>query len=290
MTQLSRRSSLKKLVLGTAAFSSLPLLQAEAGNSLSPLKGNVNHAVCHWPFHPMSLEELCIAIKKIGFNAIDLVGPDNWHILQKHGVECSMANGADLGIVKGFNDKANHEKLYEGYAEVIPLVAKAGYKNIIAFSGNRTGMDDETGLQNCTEGIKKVVSIAEKHGVTIIMELLNSKVDHKDYMCDNSAWGVELCKRVGSDNFKLLYDIYHMQIMEGDIIRTIKRDHQYFGHYHTAGNPGRNEIDNSQEINYPAVVRAILDTGYKGYLCQEFIPKATDKIASLEEAIKICDL
>lgn len=290
MTQLSRRTSLKKMVLGSAALSSLPILQTEAKSLETPLKGNVNHAVCHWPFNPMSLEDLCIAIKKIGFNAIDLVGPDNWHILQKHGVECSMANGADLGIVQGFNDKANHEKLFEGYAKVIPLVAKAGYKNIIAFSGNRNGMDDETGLQNCTEGLKKVVGIAEKHGVTIIMELLNSKVDHKDYMCDNSPWGVELCKRVGSDNFKLLYDIYHMQIMEGDIIRTIKRDHQYFGHYHTAGNPGRNEIDSSQEINYPAVVRAILDTGYKGYLCQEFIPKATDKIASLEQAIKICDL
>lgn len=290
MTQLSRRTSLKKMVLGSAALSSLPILQTEAKSLETPLKGNVNHAVCHWPFNPMSLEDLCIAIKKIGFNAIDLVGPDNWHILQKHGVECSMANGADLGIVQGFNDKANHEKLFEGYAKVIPLVAKAGYKNIIAFSGNRNGMDDETGLQNCTEGLKKVVGIAEKHGVTIIMELLNSKVDHKDYMCDNSPWGVELCKRVGSDNFKLLYDIYHMQIMEGDIIRTIKRDHQYFGHYHTAGNPGRNEIDSSQEINYPAVVRAILDTGYKGYLCQEFIPKATDKIASLEKAIKICDL
>jgi hydroxypyruvate isomerase len=290
MTQLSRRTSLKKMVLGSAALSSLPILQTEAKSLETPLKGNVNHAVCHWPFNPMSLEDLCIAIKKIGFNAIDLVGPDNWHILQKHGVECSMANGADLGIVQGFNDKANHEKLVAGYSKVIPLVAKAGYKNIIAFSGNRNGMDEETGLQNCTEGLKKVVGIAEKHGVTIIMELLNSKVDHKDYMCDNSTWGVELCKRVGSDNFKLLYDIYHMQIMEGDIIRTIKRDHQYFGHYHTAGNPGRNEIDNSQEINYPAVVRAILDTGYKGYLCQEFIPKAADKIASLEQAIKICDL
>ncbi|MFC0264243.1 hydroxypyruvate isomerase family protein [Fontibacter flavus] len=290
MTQLSRRTSLKKMVLGSAALSCLPILQTEAKSLETPLKGNVNHAVCHWPFNPMSLEDLCIAIKKIGFNAIDLVGPDNWHILQKHGVECSMANGADMGIVQGFNDKANHDQLYEGYAKVIPLVAKAGYKNIIAFSGNRNGMDDETGLQNCTEGLKKVVGIAEKHGVTIIMELLNSKVDHKDYMCDNSAWGVKLCKSVGSENFKLLYDIYHMQIMEGDIIRTIKRDHQYFGHYHTAGNPGRNEIDSSQEINYPAVVRAILDTGYKGYLCQEFIPKATDKIASLEQAIKICDL
>ncbi|PSL02588.1 hydroxypyruvate isomerase family protein [Cecembia rubra] len=290
MKENSRRNSLKKLVMGTAALSSLPYLESKAITISGPLKGNVKHAVCHWPFNPMTLEELCIGIKKIGFNAIDLIGPNNWHILQKHGVECSMCNGADLGIVQGFNDPQYHEKLIQGYAEVIPLMAKAGYKNIIAFSGNRKGMDDETGLKNCAIGLKKVMGIAEKYGVTVIMELLNSKVDHPDYMCDKSAWGVELCKLVGSENLKLLYDIYHMQIMEGDLIRTIKRDHQYFGHYHTAGNPGRNEIDETQEINYPAVVRAILDTGFKGYLCQEFVPKTKDKMAALEQAIKICDL
>jgi hydroxypyruvate isomerase len=195
-----------------------------------------------------------------------------------------------MGIVKGWNDKQNHEQLIKGYTEVIPLVAKAGYKNLIAFSGNRNGMDDETGMRNSDEGLKKIMALAEKNNVTIIMELLNSRVDHPDYMCDKSAWGVELCKMVGSPNLKLLYDIYHMQIMEGDLIRTIKRDHQFIGHYHTAGNPGRNEIDETQEINYPAVVRAVLDTGYKGYFCQEFIPKAADKMASLEQAVRICDL
>lgn len=290
MKENSRRKSLKKLLLGTATLGSLPYLEAKAVQENEPLKGNVNHAVCHWPFNPMTLEELCIGIKKIGFNAIDLVGPNNWHILQKHGVECSMCNGADLGIVQGFNDPQYHQKLLQGYQEVIPLMAKAGYKNIIAFSGNRKGMDDETGLKNCANGLKKIMSVAENHGVTVTMELLNSKIDHPDYMCDKSAWGVELCKLVGSENLKLLYDIYHMQIMEGDLIRTIKRDHQYFGHYHTAGNPGRNEIDETQEIYYPAVVRAILDTGFKGYLCQEFVPKSKDKMAALEQAIKICDL
>jgi hydroxypyruvate isomerase len=254
------------------------------------LKGNVNHAVCHWPFNPMTIEELCIGIKKIGFNAIDLIGPNNWHILQKHGVECSMCNGADMGIVKGWNDPKNHEQLIKGYEEVIPLVAKAGYKNLIAFSGNRNGMDDETGLKNSAEGLKKIMATAEKNNVMVIMELLNSKVDHADYMCDKSAWGIELCKRVESPNLKLLYDIYHMQIMEGDIIRTIKRDHQYFGHYHTAGNPGRNEIDETQEIYYPPIVKAILETGYKGYFCQEFVPKKADKMASLAEAVRLCDL
>ncbi|WP_373521993.1 hydroxypyruvate isomerase family protein [Aquiflexum sp.] len=290
MTQLSRRNSLKKILLGTAAAGSLPLMGDCTQEDKSQLKGNVNHAVCHWPFNPMTLEELCVGIKKIGFNAIDLVGPNNWNILKANGVECSLCNGADMGIEKGFNDKQYHSQLIKGYTEVIPLVAKAGYKNLIAFSGNRNGMDDETGMKNAAEGLKKIMPLAEKNGVTVIMELLNSKVNHPDYMCDKSAWGVELCKMVGSPNLKLLYDIYHMQIMEGDLIRTIKRDHQYFGHYHTAGNPGRNEIDETQEIYYPAVVRAVLDTGFKGYFCQEFIPKAEDKMASLEQAIRICDL
>ncbi len=290
MTQLNRRSSIKKILLGTVAATGLPLINSQAESLPYQLKGNVNHAVCHWPFNPMTLEELCIEIKKIGFNAIDLVGPNNWHILQKHGVECSMCNGGDMGIVKGWNDPQNHEQLIKGYEEIIPLVSKAGYKNLIAFSGNRNGMDDETGLKNSAEGLKKIMATAEKHNVMIIMELLNSKVDHPDYMCDKSAWGIELCKMVDSPNLKLLYDIYHMQIMEGDLIRTIQRDHQYFGHYHTAGNPGRNEIDETQEIYYPPIVQAILDTGYKGYFCQEFIPKKADKMASLAEAIKICDL
>lgn len=290
MTQLNRRSSIKKILLGTVAATGLPLINSQAESLPYQLKGNVNHAVCHWPFNPMTLEELCIEIKKIGFNAIDLVGPNNWHILQKHGVECSMCNGGDMGIVKGWNDPQNHEQLIKGYEEIIPLVSKAGYKNLIAFSGNRNSMDDETGLKNSAEGLKKIMATAEKHNVMIIMELLNSKVDHPDYMCDKSAWGIELCKMVDSPNLKLLYDIYHMQIMEGDLIRTIQRDHQYFGHYHTAGNPGRNEIDETQEIYYPPIVQAILDTGYKGYFCQEFIPKKANKMASLAEAIKICDL
>jgi hydroxypyruvate isomerase len=290
MTQLSRRNSLKKMLVGTVAATGLPLINAQAESNPYQLKGNVNHAVCHWPFNPMTIEELCIEIKKIGFNAIDLVGPNNWHILQKNGVVCSLCNGADMGIVKGWNDPKNHEQLIKGYEEVIPLVAKAGYKNLIAFSGNRNGMDDQTGMKNSAEGLKKIMATAEKHNVMIIMELLNSKVDHPDYMCDKSAWGIELCKMVGSPNLKLLYDIYHMQIMEGDIIRTIKRDHQYFGHYHTAGNPGRNEIDETQEIYYPPIVKAILETGYKGYFCQEFVPKKADKMASLADAVRICDL
>lgn len=292
MNQNTRRSTLKKMLLGSAAISAWPTFANASSeiNSFSPLKGNVNHAVCYWTYNFLSLDELCEVIKEIGFNAIDLIGPNDWETLKKHDVTCSLCNGAELGIEKGWNDPANHEELFKNYTEMIPKVAEAGYKNLICFSGNRNGMDDETGLKNATEGLKKITSLAEKHNVVLIMELLNSKVDHKDYMCDNTKWGIELCKNVGSENLKLLYDIYHMQIMEGDIIRTIKNDHQYFGHYHTAGNPGRNEIDDSQEINYPAVVKAIVDTGFDGYVCQEFIPKAEDKIASLEEAIQICDV
>ncbi len=290
MTQLNRRNSLKKILMGTVAAGTLPALTVQAHQSKTPLKGNVNHSVCAWTYGFLSLDELCVAVKKIGFNAIDLVGPKGWDTLKAHNVDCSLCNGAEINIAQGFNDPQYHAQLIKNYTEMIPMVAKAGYKNLICFSGNRNGMDDETGMKNCADALKKLVGLAEKHNVVLIMELLNSRVDHKDYMCDKSAWGIELCKMVGSANLKLLYDIYHMQIDEGDLIRTIRNNHQYFGHYHTAGNPGRNEIDETQEINYPAVVKAILDTGYKGYIVQEFIPKASDKLASLEQAVRICDL
>jgi hydroxypyruvate isomerase len=254
------------------------------------LKGNVNHSVCRWTYSSVPLDELCKHVNEIGFAAIDLVGPKDWDTLKKYNVYSSMCSGADLGIPNGWNDKQNHERLIKNYSDYIDLVSKAGYKNLICFSGNRKGMDDETGLKNCTEGLKQIMALAEKKGVVIQMELLNSKVDHKDYMCDKSAWGVELSKRVGSENFKLLYDIYHMQIDEGDVIRTIKDNYKHFGHYHTGGVPGRHEIDESQELYYPAIMKAIVETGYKGYVAQEFIPAKQDKIASLEKAVKICDV
>jgi hydroxypyruvate isomerase len=201
-----------------------------------------------------------------------------------------MCNGAEISLKEGWNDKQYHSTLIKSYSDHIDLVSKAGYKNLICFSGNRRDMDDETGLKNCVEGLKNIMSLAEKKGVIIQMELLNSKVDHKDYMCDKSGWGVELCKRVGSENFKLLYDIYHMQIDEGDVIRTIQDNNKYFGHYHTGGVPGRHEINESQELYYPAIMKAIVATGFKGYVAQEFIPAAQDKVASLRQAIDICDV
>ena len=201
-----------------------------------------------------------------------------------------MCNGAEISLSKGWNDKQYHSTLIKNYTEHIDLVANAGFRNLFTASGNRNGMDDETGLKNCVEGIKQVIGQAEKRGVVIQMELLNSKVDHKDYMCDRTQWGVELCKRIGSPNFKLLYDIYHMQIDEGDVIRTIRDYNTYIGHYHTAGVPGRHEIDETQELYYPAIMKAILATGFNDYVAQEFIPLAADKLESLRKAVMICDV
>ncbi|MEQ1675796.1 MAG: TIM barrel protein [Chitinophagaceae bacterium] len=293
---MQRRSAIKNLVAGTAAFAFTNKINA-AGTDMAEhsyqLKGTINHSVCRWTYGYLSLDELCLTVKKIGFSAIDLVGPKEWDILKTHGVYSSMCNGAEISLTEGWNDKQYHSKLVKNYSEHIELVSKAGYKNLICFSGNRKGMNDEAGMNTCVEGLKQIIGLAEQKGVIIQMELFNSKVDHKDYMADKSAWGVELCKRLGSPNFKLLYDIYHMQINEGDVIRTINDNHQYFGHYHTAGVPGRHEIDESQELFYPAIMRAIVATGHKGYVAQEFIPTGTeskDKIAALRKAVKICDV
>lgn len=294
MSEHSRRSAIKNLMAGAALAGSSSWLESCATTSkieTLKLKGNINHSVCQWCYNFLPLEDLCKAVKGIGFSAIDLIGPKDWPMLQQYGIYSSMCyHGGNVSLTKGFNNKDYHEQLIKDYTEVIPLMVKAGYKNLICFSGSRNGMDDETGFQNCVAGLQKILPLAEKSGVTIQMELLNSKVDHKDYMCDRTTWGVELCKRVGSQNFKLLYDIYHMQIDEGDVIRTIQDNHQYIGHYHTAGVPGRNEIDETQELYYPAIMKAILATGFKDYVAQEFIPEAKDKIASLKNAVKICDV
>lgn len=290
--EVSRRTALKNIVAGTAALgvsAAIPAFALEQQKS-NMLKGNVNHSVCRWCFGKMELDELCIEAKKIGIKAIDLVGPADWPILKKHGLYSSMCNGAEINLVDGWNDPQFHATLIKNYSEMIPKVAAAGYTQLICFSGNRRGKDDETGLKNCVEGLKQVLPLAEKHGVVLVMELLNSKVNHKDYQCDHTAWGAELAKRLGSENFKLLYDIYHMQIDEGNVISNINTYHQYISHYHTAGVPGRNEIDNTQELFYPAIIKAIVATGFKGYVAQEFIPKYADKLKSLKDAVNICDV
>ncbi len=290
----SRREVIKKILAGSALLSSVPLLSSftlmEKKNKKVTLKGNINHAVCRWTYSHLSVEELCKLCNNIGIKAIDLVGPADWPTLQKYNIHSTMCNGAEINLEDGFADLKFHETLINNYSKMIPLVAAAGYKNLICFSGSRRGMDDETGWNNCATVLKKLTPLAEKHGVVLVMELLNSKVNHKDYFADKTAWGVELCKRVGSENFKLLYDIYHMQIDEGDVIRTINDSSSYLAHYHTGGVPGRNEIDESQELFYPAIMKAILKTGFKGYVAQEFIPKNDDKVASLKKAIHICDV
>ena len=294
---MNRRQLIQSLALGTAgvavANKSLAHMEMDTDEPLA-LKGNINHSVCSWTYNFLKLDEMCRMVKKLGIPAIDLLAPKDWPTVQQLGIHCSMCYTAGkISLTEGWNNPANHAWLIKDFEEAIPLVAKAGYTNLICFSGNRKGMDDETGMKNCAEGLKKIMKLAEANKVIIQMELFNSKVDHKDYMCDKSSWGVALCKMIGSDNFKLLYDIYHMQINEGDVIRTIRDQHAYFGHYHTAGVPGRHEIDETQELYYPAIMQAIVATGYKGYVAQEFIPTGKenkDKIAALKKAIRICDV
>lgn len=294
-TQQNRRSAIKNIIAGSAAIGASGVLSSFAKSPANTmiadkLKGNINHSVCRWCYAEIPLDELCASAREIGLKAIDLVGPLEWPTLQKYGLYSAMCNGAEINLTDGFNDTAFHETLIRNYSEMIPKVAAAGYKNLICFSGSRRGKTDETGWTNCADALKKLIPLAEKHNVILVMELLNSKINHKDYQCDRTAWGVELVKRVGSDHFKLLYDIYHMQIDEGDVIRTITENHQHITHYHTGGVPGRNEIDETQELFYPAVMRAILATGFKGYVAQEFIPKRTDKMASLKQGVQICDV
>ena len=292
-SNINRRKAIKAMALGSSAMALPNLVSShESFSDSNPLKGNVNHSVCQWCYGDIPLEVLAREAKKLGLVGIDLIGPDSWDILKKYDLDSTMCNGAELNLVDGFNDVKFHNRLIPRYMEHIDLVSKAGYKNLICFSGNRRGMDDELGLKNSVKGLKAILSHAEKKGVVLTMELLNSKVDHSDYMCDNSNWGVALCKELDSDNFKLLYDIYHMQIMEGDVIRTIQENHRYYGHYHTAGVPGRNEIDETQELYYPAIMEAILKTGFKGIVAQEFIPqnRANNGFDSLADSIRRCDV
>jgi hydroxypyruvate isomerase len=291
---ISRRSALRRISGGTAAIAAataLPKSMIAADTAAaSQLKGNIRHSVCKWCYGSIPLEEFCVAAKQIGLESVELLETRDFPILKKQGLVCAMVSGVPGGITNGLNRKENHDAIVKFFEETAPTVAEYGYPNIIVFSGNRKGMSDDEGLANCAAGLKRIVPIAEKHKVTVCMELLNSKRSHKDYMCDHTAWGVELCKQVGSERFKLLYDIFHMQIMDGDIIDTIKENYQYIGHYHTGGVPGRAEIDDTQEIYYPAVMKAILATGFKGFVAQEFVPRRKDTLASLKQGVQICDV
>jgi hydroxypyruvate isomerase len=295
-TTMSRRSAIQKVAAGAAAVAVTAKLSAPASaqeTAPAKLKGNINHSACRWCYSKISVDDLAKASKEMGLVALDLIDPKDFPVLKKHGLTVSMVNFPTIdglgGISKAFNRIEHHDKLVQAYEQRIKEAAENGYERVICFSGNRAGLDDEKGLENCAVGLKRLMSFAEQHKVTLIMELLNSKRSHKDYQCDHTAWGVELVKRVGSERFKLLYDIFHMQIMDGDVCDTIKENHQYFDHYHTGGVPGRAEIDETQELYYPRIMQAIVATGFKGYVAQEFIPKR-DPLASLKQAVGICDV
>ncbi|GGG56446.1 hydroxypyruvate isomerase [Croceivirga lutea] len=288
---MKRRNFITTSTLAGAGLASLQVNAKDLGTiETTTLNGNINHSVCRWCYSKIPMEEFLQHLNTLGIKAMDLTGPEDWPLMKKYNIHASMCWGAGKGIVEGWNNPALHDELIADYEQMIPKVAEAGYTNLICFSGNRNGMDDLEGLINCADGLKKIMGLAEKHGVVLQMELLNSKVDHADYMCDHTSWGVNLCKAIGSDNFKLLYDIYHMQIMEGDVIRTLRENKDYIGHYHTGGNPGRNEIDETQELYYPAIMEAIVETGYKGHVAQEFIPTWKDPISALKDGITRCDV
>ena len=285
---MNRRHALKTLA-ATGALAALGRVTPETfAQAAAPAGQSFRHSVSGG-YGRMSAGKLAAEGRKLGIEGIDLLWPKDWAAVKKEGLVCSLAWGPST-ISKGFNRREHHEKMVPAYIESINACGDAGVPNIICFSGERKGQRDEEGLEICVEGLKKIVSAAEKAKVTVVMELLNSKVNHKDYQCDNTAWGVEVVKRVGSERFKLLYDIYHMQIMEGDIIRTIRQNHKYIAHYHTAGNPGRNEFEpgvDTQELNYSAIMKAIHDTGFRGFVGQEFSPRR-NPLVSLANAIKIC--
>jgi len=251
---------------------------------------NFKHSICRWCYNDTPLETLVEKSIDMGIHSIELLSYDEWDTVLSKGLDCAVSNGKSITITDGFNDPSLHSQFLEDYKFLIPRAAERGIPNIICFSGNRRSLTDAQGLENCAAGLDPVVKLAEKYGITIIMELLNSKLDHVDYQCDNSAWGTALVDKIGSPNFRLLYDIYHMQIMEGDIIATIRKNKDYIAHYHTGGVPGRNEIDDTQELNYKTIMQAVRDTGYVGFVAQEFIPTWKNPFEALSVAIDICSV
>jgi hydroxypyruvate isomerase len=287
----------REVIRGGAAFVTVAAAIRGAGAAepadlgvVEPGGARLKQSVSRWCFGKMSLDELAGHAARIGYRGIDLLPPSDWAAVRKHGLVCALgAMGGPVTIEKGLNRLENHGPILDALDKGIDLAAEAEVPNIVCLSGNRAGMSDEEGLENCAKALRQIAPHAEKKGVTLCLELLNSKVDHKDYMADHTAWGVALVRRVGSPRVKLLYDIYHMQIMEGDVIRTIRGSIGSIAHFHTAGVPGRHEIDSRQELNYPAICRAIVDAGFTGFLAQEFTPTG-EPLRALEEAFRICDV
>lgn len=294
-SRLNRRSLIKAVGLGAAAFALSNFAIPEgllAQSNIEDIeeyvpKGKVKQSVSKWCFGGIPMDKFIPICKKLGMVGIDLVDPKDWKLLLENEMIVTMGNVPGSGIGFGFNKEKNHDKLIETFEKHIPMAAELKVPNLICFSGNREGQADEEGIEMCVKGLKKLMPLAEKHKVTLVMELLNSR-GHKDYAADHTKWGATVARNLGSERFKLLYDIYHMQIMEGNIIDTINEFKDTIGHYHTGGNPGRQDIDESQEIYYPAVIRAIMKTGYDGFLAHEFLPK--NGIKSLRRGIEICDV
>ena len=287
---MNRNQAIKKMAATALGVVALPQMAKSMAALPEAVKGKINHSACQWCYSDIPLDELCAAAKKMGIKSIDLLNSTQWATAAKYGLTCAMAYANDLGLQKGFNNPAFHEQLLKDYTLNIPKAAEAGLKNVICFSGNANGLSKEEGLENCARGLEPVLKVAAQYKMTVSMELLNSKVDHKDYQCDYTSWGVQLCEKLGVEEFKLLYDIYHMQIMEGDVIATIRKNIKYISHFHTGGVPGRHEIDDKQELYYPAIMQAIVDTGFTGFVAQEFIPAKPNKLKSLKKAVKICDV
>ncbi|HEU5154442.1 MAG TPA: TIM barrel protein [Gemmatimonadales bacterium] len=288
MSAVSRREALGLLAGAAGLFTTTAPGQAESRRESVIVPGRLKQSVCRWCYQAMPLEDLCRNAAAIGLTSVELLDEGEWPVVRRFGLTCAMANGPGP-IEEGWNRLDLHDKLAAEAGRLLPLAAKAGLPNLIVFSGNRSGLSDADGIANCARGLARITPLAERVGVTLCLELLNSKVDHHDYQCDHTAWGVEVVNRVGSPRLKLLYDIYHMQIMDGDVIRTIRDNIQFIGHFHTGGVPGRGEIDDTQELNYRRICQAIVELGYQGYLGQEFVP-TRDPMTSLRQGVEICSV
>ncbi len=282
---MKRRDLLRALGLVATSTSLAPTLAFARERAPG---GRLKLSVSRWCYGKIPLDDLCEAAKAIGFRSIELLDEADWEVPRRHGLVCAMANGFGT-IPVGFNRLTQHDKLVADAERMIPRAAAAGVPNIVCFSGNRGGMSDGEGIANCIAGFKRITPLAERHGVTLCLELLNSKVDHADYQADHTAFGVQVIQGVGSPRLKLLYDIYHMQIMEGDVIATIRANITHIAHFHTGGVPGRHEIDDTQELNYRRVMQAIAELGFGGYVAQEFVP-TRDPLTSLRQSFEICDV
>jgi hydroxypyruvate isomerase len=289
-SEFSRRRVLQGVVAGAALAYTSPLSLAADDTKPIPRKNRIHQSVSRWCYQKIPMDDLCAYSAHIGLKGIDLLKPEEYEIPRRYGLICTMGYSGAGDIPNGLNRLENHAMIEEGFRKNIPLAAKAGVPNVITFSGNRNGMSNEEGMKNTVIGLNRVKKIAEDNNVVINLELLNSKKDHHDYMCDNSAWGVAVMEQVNSPHVKLLYDIYHMQLMEGDLINTIQKNIQWLGHFHTGGVPGRHELDDTQEVQWDGVMRGIVASGFQGYVAHEFVPTKDPPLPSLLQAVNLCDV